>query len=37
MSMAGMIGPDIRLPMVPLADEHRPKLAEMISEFGVKV
>jgi len=35
MHMAGMIGPEIRLPMVPLADEHRPKLAAMLAEFGL--
>jgi len=35
MAMAGMIKPEIRLPMVPLADEYRSKLAELIAPFGV--
>jgi 4-hydroxy-tetrahydrodipicolinate synthase len=37
MAMAGLMGPEIRLPMTPLADEHRPKLAELIKPFGVKL
>jgi len=35
MHMAGMIGPEIRLPMVPLADEHRAKLAAMLADIVV--
>ena len=35
MHMAGMIGPEIRLPMVPLADEHKPALAAMLAKFGL--
>lgn len=37
MAMAGMIGPEIRLPMVPLAQEHRAKLAELMATFDVEL
>jgi len=36
MAAAGMIGPEIRLPLAPLADEHLPKLMDMLKPFGVK-
>ena len=35
MAMTGLIGPEIRLPLAPLADEHRPKLAAMVKTFGI--
>ena len=36
MAMAGMIRNELRLPLVPLADEHRPMLAKLLNEVGVK-
>ncbi|HDZ21106.1 hypothetical protein LCGC14_0094500 [marine sediment metagenome] len=36
MAMAGLIGPEIRLPLAPLADEHRPKLAAMLKTFRIE-
>ncbi len=35
MAMAGMIENEVRLPLVPLAEQHRAPLAELLSEFGV--
>ena len=36
MAMAGMIRNELRLPLVPLADEHRPTLARLLKKVGVK-
>ncbi len=35
MEMAGLCSGQVRLPLVPLADEHRPALAKMLKEFGI--
>jgi 4-hydroxy-tetrahydrodipicolinate synthase len=37
LAMAGMIRDELRLPMTPLSDAHRPKLAQMLRTFGVRV
>jgi 4-hydroxy-tetrahydrodipicolinate synthase len=37
MAMAGMIRDELRLPLTPLAAQHRPGLAALLKEFGVKV
>ena len=37
LSMIGMIEDELRLPLVPLSQKHRPKLAEMLKSFGLKV
>jgi len=36
MAMAGMIRDELRLPMASLSESHRPALAELLSQFGVK-
>jgi len=36
MAMAGMIRDELRLPMTPLAAQHRPAWAALLKEFGVK-
>jgi len=36
MAMAGMIRDELRLPLVPLAEKHRPMLAELLEEFGIQ-
>jgi 4-hydroxy-tetrahydrodipicolinate synthase len=36
LAMAGLIRNELRLPLVPLADEHRPALAKLLSEFGIE-
>ena len=35
MAAAGLIGPEIRLPMAPLADECLPPLMDLLKPFGV--
>ena len=37
MAMAGMVADELRLPMTPLSDRHRPALAKLLGEFGVNV
>ncbi len=37
MAMAGMIRDELRLPMCPLSDKHRPMLAGLLKEFGVEL
>jgi 4-hydroxy-tetrahydrodipicolinate synthase len=36
LAMAGRIEDELRLPLVPLSDGHRPMLAELLKAFGVK-
>ncbi|OPX23306.1 MAG: 4-hydroxy-tetrahydrodipicolinate synthase [Planctomycetales bacterium 4484_123] len=36
LSMAGMIENELRLPLVPLSEKHRPALAEMLRAFGLQ-
>jgi 4-hydroxy-tetrahydrodipicolinate synthase len=36
MAMAGMIKDELRLPMTSLSAQHRPKLAELLRQFGVQ-
>jgi len=36
MAMAGMIRNELRLPMTPLSEAHRPMLAGMLRDFGVE-
>ena len=35
MAAAGLIGPEIRLPLAPLADEHLPKLMGLLKPFDI--
>jgi 4-hydroxy-tetrahydrodipicolinate synthase len=35
MAMAGMIRNELRLPLVPLSQQHRPMLAKLLSGFGL--
>jgi len=35
MAMAGMIENELRLPMVPLSEQHRPTLARLLQEFDI--
>ncbi|KKL74397.1 hypothetical protein LCGC14_2065280, partial [marine sediment metagenome] len=35
LAMAGMIQNELRLPLVPLADEYRAPLAELLGTFGI--
>jgi len=37
MAMAGMIRNELRLPMTPLREAHRPLLAQMLRGFGLKI
>jgi len=37
MAMAGMIGEEIRLPLIPLSDAHRPRMADVLRAAGVEV
>jgi 4-hydroxy-tetrahydrodipicolinate synthase len=37
MAGAGFCEPDVRLPLMPLAEECKPKLAEMLKPFGVSI
>jgi len=37
MAMAGMIKDELRLPLMPLAEDNRAPLAEMLAKFGAKV
>jgi len=37
MAMAGMIYDELRLPMTPLSDRHRPALAKLLAEYGVNI
>ena len=37
MAMTGLIAEEIRLPMTPLSDRHRPALAELLTAAGVQV
>ena len=36
LAMAGMIRNELRLPMLPLSDEYRAPLAELLGQFGVE-
>jgi 4-hydroxy-tetrahydrodipicolinate synthase len=36
MAMAGLIGPELRLPLSPLSAKYRAPLAQLLREFGVK-
>jgi 4-hydroxy-tetrahydrodipicolinate synthase len=37
LAMAGMIRNELRLPMTPLGEAHRPTLAKLLADAGVKV
>ena len=37
LAMAGMIANELRLPLVPLSERHRARLAELLRGFGVQV
>ncbi len=37
MAAAGHCAPDVRLPLMPLANEHRPALADMLKPFGLSL
>ena len=37
MAMAGMIGPEIRLPMTPLSDQYHVPLADLLRAAGVEI
>ena len=37
MAGAGFCEPDVRLPLVPLGEEHKPKLAELLKPFGLTI
>jgi len=37
MAMAGLLGEEIRLPLIPLSDGHRPAVAEVLRVAGVEI
>ena len=37
MAMAGLIRDELRLPLTPLSAKHRPELAKLLAEAGVRV